>query len=231
MKQILKSVFVTLLVFPLSFLVLKAIQQSIYNIPLIDYWRAYWNSFLLTVPTVIIQTICAIIVAFWAVLRNSRFGKTLLLFYCMLTVFPIQTLLLPEYLVAKSLGVLDTKWAIWLLGFFAPLPVFLILKRMSNLSKAQIEAAMLDGASNRQLFYQIFLPQIKGEVQLIAMLSFIDNWSILEFPSVLLFDTKMMPMAVFFSNNSIELPYALSLFYSIPPVILFAVSLVFSKHD
>ena len=105
--------------------------------------------------------------------------------YVALMLMPFQVTLVPNYLVADWLHILDTRWSIMLPGFFAPFSVYLLTKFMRRIPNSLIEAAKLDGANEWQIFSRICVPLCKGSIASVAILVFIDYWNMVEQPLIM----------------------------------------------
>ena len=144
--------------------------------------------------------------------------------YVALMLMPFQVTLVPNYLVADWLHILDTRWSILLPGFFAPFSVYLLTKFMRRIPASLIEAAMLDGANEWQIFTQICIPLCKGAIASVAILVFIDYWNMVEQPIILLSDSDMHPLSVFLSKintGEVGLAFAVATIYMVPTILIF----------
>lgn len=221
MRNLLKFILLLFMLLPIGLFVLYAIPEFATLIFCETYWHGYWNSVLLTIPIVILQVWIAALAAFGFTRWKGAAKDGILLLYCLLTLLPYQVMLLPNYMTFQTLGILNTRWAIWLPGIFSPLPVFLLTRQMQTISQEQIDAAMLDGVSEWVLFRKIFVPQTKAMMCIAAIISFIDCWGIVELPAVLLSNTDLQPLSILLAGPAIESPYAGAVAYLLPPVILF----------
>ena len=189
-----------------------------------EYLFKYWNSIILTLPIVGGQMIVACL-ASYSFARYRRKRREILFFsYIILMLMPFQVTLVPNYMIADTLGILDTIWAIILPGIFSTFAIFLLTKYMRQIPTGYIEAATLDGASEWQIFTNIALPLCKNAIFALTILLFIDYWNMVEQPLVLLTDTAKQPLSVFLSQiNEPELgiAFAASSVYMIPPLLIF----------
>lgn len=189
-----------------------------------NYLLKLWNSIFLVVPIVILQVGVASVSAYAFTRWRNRLRDSLFFFYVILMLMPYQVSLVPNYLVSKWLGILNTPLAIILPGIFAPFSVFLLTKFMRRIPYAIIESAKVDGASEWQIFTRICIPQCRAALYSIAILVFIDYWNMVEQPLVLLSDAESQPLSVFLSSVStgeIGLAFALATVYMIPCLLLF----------
>lgn len=189
-----------------------------------DYLIKFWNSVKLTVPVVLFQTAVALFASYGFARIKSRLKDIVFLVYVFLTLMPYQVTMVPNYIVAEKLNIIDTVWSIILPGIFSPFAVFLLTKVMKRIPSAFYEAAMLDGASEFSIFLNVYLPVCRSAIFSVMMLIFIDYWNMVEQPLILLSDTTMHPLSVFLSKiNSQEtgIAFAVAVIYMIPPMLMF----------
>jgi len=189
-----------------------------------DYLLKFWNSVILTVPIVLLQLLVATITAYGFTRWRGRVRSGIFFFYVILMLMPYQVTLVPNFLVSKWLGVLNTRWAVILPGIFAPFSVFLLTKFMRRIPYALIEAAKMDGAGEWQIFTKVCIPQCRAAIYSIAILLFVDYWNMVEQPLVLLQDADTQPLSVFLSNinsGEIGLAFAMATVYMVPSLLLF----------
>ena len=189
-----------------------------------DYLLKFWNSVILVVPIVILQVGIASVAAYSFTRWRGRIRSGIFFFYVILMLMPYQVTLVPNYLVSKWLGVLNTRRSIILPGMFAPFSVFLLTKFMRRIPYALIEAAKVDGAGEWQVFTKICLPQCRSALYSIAILVFIDYWNMVEQPLILLEDAAEQPLSVFLSSinaGEIGLAFAMATVYMIPTLLIF----------
>lgn len=189
-----------------------------------DYLFKFWNSVILVVPIMVFQLLVALFAAYGFTRYRGRIKEMLFFIYIILMLMPYQVTLVPNYLVSDWLGILDTRWAIWLPGIFSPFAVYLLTKFMRRIPKGVIEAAQIDGAGEWQIFRRICLPLSKGCMCSVAILIFIDYWNMVEQPLILLADEAMHPLSVFLSkikNEEIGLAFAVATIYMVPTLLVF----------
>ncbi len=189
-----------------------------------EYLIKFWNSVILVVPIVIFQVVVASIAAYSFTRWRGKIRSGIFFFYVILMLMPYQVTLVPNYLVSKWLGIINTRWSIILPGMFAPFSVFLLTKFMRRIPYSLIEAAKVDGAGEWQIFTKICLPQCRSALYSITILVFIDYWNMVEQPLILLNDAEQQPLSVFLSSinaGEIGLAFAMATVYMIPSLLLF----------
>ncbi|NLL77943.1 MAG: carbohydrate ABC transporter permease [Clostridiales bacterium] len=189
-----------------------------------DYLFKFWNSVILVVPIVGFQLLVAALASYGFTRYRGRIKEMIFFIYIILMLMPYQVTLVPNYLVSDWLNILDSRWAIWLPGFFSPFAVYLLTKFMRRIPVSVIEAAQIDGAGEWQIFRRICMPLCKGCMCSIAILIFIDYWNMVEQPLILLSDEAMHPLSVFLSkinSGEIGLAFAVATIYMVPTLLVF----------
>lgn len=200
----------------------KQYYTVLFNSP--EYLLKFWNSVFLTVPVVIFQVALASLAAFGFSRYRGRVREAIFFGYIILMLMPYQVTLVPNYLVARWLELLDTRWAIILPGIFAPFSVFLLTKNMRRIPKSYIEAAELDGAGEWKIFTRVCLPMCKGALVSVSMLVFIDYWNMVEQPLIMFSDEEMYPLSVFLSeinSGEVGVAFAVAVIYMVPTLLMF----------
>jgi multiple sugar transport system permease protein len=189
-----------------------------------EYLLKFWNSVILVGPIVVFQLLVAMAAAFGFTRYRGRVKEMIFFLYIILMLMPYQVTLVPNYLVVEWLGLLDSRWAIWLPGIFSPFAVYLLTKYMRKIPASVMEAAQIDGAGEWQIFRRICMPLCKGAMCSVAILIFIDYWNMVEQPLILLSDPESHPLSVFLSKineGEIGLAFAVATIYMIPPILVF----------
>ncbi len=189
-----------------------------------EYLMKFWNSVILVLPIVLFQVGVASLAAYGFARYRGRGREALFFAYIILMLMPYQVTLVPNYLVAKAVNILDTRWAVVLPGIFTPFSVFLLTKTMRRIPKEIREAASLDGAGEWQIFRRVYLPQCRGALYSVIILVFIDNWNMVEQVLVLLTDPDKQPLSVFLSQintGEVGLAFAAATVYMVPAILLF----------
>lgn len=91
---------------------------------------------------------------------------------------PQQCLIIPQYLLAAEVGLLDTY-----LGIVLPqiatsgVGVMLLHQHMRSLPRALFEAATLDGARDLDLLWRVVVPNVRPAITALAIVFFIGSWN------------------------------------------------------
>lgn len=189
-----------------------------------DYLFKFWNSVIYTVVIVVFQLVVAMLASYAFMRFKGRLKEIMFFLYIIVTLMPYQVTLVPNFLVSDFLGLIDTRWAIWLPGIFSPFAVYLLTKYMKRIPSSIIEAARVDGAGEWQIFRHICMPLCKGALYSVAILVFIDFWNMVEQPLILLTNADLHPLSIFLSKinaGEIGLAFAVATVYMVPSLLVF----------
>ncbi|KHL95698.1 sugar ABC transporter permease [Paenibacillus sp. IHB B 3415] len=187
------------------------------------YLSMFWNSVFLVVPIIAGQTLIAALAAYAFSKLRFRGREFMFLIYVLTMLMPFQVTLVPNYIMAERLGLLNSSGAIILPGIFAAFGVFMLRQFMLDIPYAYIEAAKMDGAGHLRIFYTIIVPMVQPGLAALTILLFVDYWNMVEQPLIFLDDPLRQPLSVYLSDVSSEkgLAFAASAIYMAPMVLLF----------
>ncbi|MBU5451669.1 carbohydrate ABC transporter permease [Pseudoflavonifractor sp. MSJ-30] len=199
---------------------LKSLVQVLLDSP--EFFTMFWNSVTITAGILLGQFAVAVPAA-WG-LAKLHLPRKLGNLYMVLMLLPFQVLMYPEYLVLKSLGLLNTLWAVILPGVFSAYPVFLLTRFFAAIPEEILEAARLDGAGEWQIFRYIALPLGLPGLLSVGILSFLDAWNLIEQPMTFLKNRALWPLSLFLPETTLTdagLGFAAALLMLIPALLLF----------
>ena len=127
-------------------------------------------------------------------------GRSILLYLIIIVMMmPIQVSLVPQYLVLDWMNLLGSYWALIFPRWFAAFGIFLMTQIYQRFPDDILEAAQVVGAGELRKFWNIVLPNSLSGICSLMILSFIDNWNMVEQPLIFLQDYRMYPLSVFLS--------------------------------
>jgi raffinose/stachyose/melibiose transport system permease protein len=143
----------------------------------------FLNSILVVFPSLFLVLVLSIAASFGLEVMKWRGNNIVLLAFLAGIMIPAQMILLPLFTIYFQAGLIDTRWAL-ILTYTAttlPLSVFLMAGFFKNVPRTIIEAAVLDGASIFQVFYQVALPMVANGLITIGLVNFFFLWNDLIF--------------------------------------------------
>lgn len=201
---------------------LQPLVQLLLDTP--DFFAMFWNSFRLTIPSVLGQLVIGAPAA-WALSRLRFRGRGLLFtLYIVLMLMPFQVTMVPNYLVMQNLGLMNTIWAVILPFAFSAFPVFIMAKGFDAVPRALLEASAIDGSSHIGTFFRIGLPLGVPGILSALVLGFLETWNAIEQPMTFLKDPTLWPLSLFLpeiAGEKLGLAMAASLLMLAPAALIF----------
>lgn len=189
-----------------------------------QFFIMFWNSCKLTLPSVLGQLVVGAPAA-WALSRLRFKGrKQLFTVYIVLMLMPFQVTMVPSYIVANALGIMNTHWAVVLPFVFSAFPVFIMAKGFDAVPRPMLEAAAIDGAGHATTFVRIGLPLGMPSILSALVLGFIECWNAIEQPMTFLKTKALWPLSLYLPEivaDRLGLAMVASLLMLTPPVLIF----------
>jgi multiple sugar transport system permease protein len=162
-----------------------------------NFGRFLLNSAIYSVGAVIGTVLSSTLVAY-SFARLKFWGREFWFIVLLGTLMlPSQVLLIPQYIIFRDLGWLDSLKPLIVPTFFGnPFYIFLIRQFLRGLPVSLEEAALLDGANQWQIFTRIMLPLAKPIVVTVAAFSFVTHWNDYLGPLIYLRDPSRMTASV-----------------------------------
>ncbi|MCZ8072697.1 MAG: carbohydrate ABC transporter permease, partial [Paucibacter sp.] len=147
----------------------------------------FLNIFLITIPRIVVTVISCVLVAY-AFARFEFWGKKLLFSVMVGTMMlPLIILRLPQYLVFKEVGWLDSYLPLIVPSAFATdtFFVFMLVQFLRGIPRDMEEAAQIDGCNALQLLWHIIVPLLKPAIISVIVFQFI--WTMNDFMGPLIY--------------------------------------------
>src|SRR2546430_1826683 len=144
----------------------------------INFWRYLFNSVVVATLITAGQVFFSAMAAYaFARLRWRHRDKVFAFFLAGLMVPTIFTLL-PNFVLIKSLGLVDTLLGVALPGMLmTPFAVFFLRQFFLGISHEVEEAALVEGASKARVFFRLILPMSAAPIATLAILTYISAWN------------------------------------------------------
>ena len=202
----------------------------------VSFWTFFKNSLILAVGSVVGIAISGSLSAY--ALARIRFPGRNLWFSLMIAtlLLPFHVVIIPQYIVYNSLGLVNSFWPLLLGKFLAAEAffVFLMVQFMRNLPRELDEAARIDGAGHLRIYRSIMLPLMKPALVTSSIFAFIWSWNDFFGPLLFLKDPELysLPIALrLYVDQTSTSDYGAQMAMAVlalVPVILFFI--VFQRH-
>ncbi len=137
------------------------------------------NSIVITLPSVVIPIILALLAAYAFAWIDFRGRDLLFVGVFALQIVPIQVTLIPLLTQYVQFGLVGTYWTVWLSHtiFGLPLAIFLLHNFMKEIPRSLIEAARVDGAGHVRVFFQVLMPLLVPAIASFGIFQFLWVWN------------------------------------------------------
>ncbi len=190
-----------------------------------QYLLRFWKSLALALPIAALQTVVSVLAGFGFAKCRFPLRRTLFFLLMVLMILPLQVTLVPNYMVLKEMGLLNTCYALVLPAIFVPLGTFIMTQSFQAIPGEVLEAARLDGCTTLGIILRVAVPINKSGLVCTALLSFLDGWNMVEQPVVYLESFSQYPFAVALASvppREQTLLLAACVLVVLPPILLFA---------
>ncbi|MEC0093465.1 carbohydrate ABC transporter permease [Paenibacillus macquariensis] len=119
--------------------------------------------------------------------RKRLKGRNLLLMFIIFTML-FTTGVIPNFILVKSLGLMDTYWSLWFPALISTYNMFVMKTFMEGLPEEIEESAAIDGAGDWRILVQIILPLCKPIMAALSLFYAVSWWN--SYFNVLLYITK-----------------------------------------
>lgn len=170
----------------------------------LNFGRIIVNTLLVAFSVTLLGALANSLAGF-AFARMPLPGREILLLLALSTSFiPFEAIVVPTYLVVKSLGLVNTYWALILPWIINPFGILLLREAFSEVPVELSEAATVDGASWPRIWWSIMLPLVRPSLISFALVQFLWTWDSFFWPLVVTQDPQLRVMQVFLATLSTE---------------------------
>lgn len=158
------------------------------------------NSVIVTTTSVLLSTALSGLAAYGISRREKPFAFALYLLFVSGLLVPVQMIILPLFILLKSIGLLGSVFAVVLpytaLGI--PLGVLVLTPLIATLPKDLSDAARVDGATEIQIFWRVVLPLMRPGLASVAILNGVWIWNDFFIPLIISVksSTQTLPVGI-----------------------------------
>ncbi|TCO51279.1 multiple sugar transport system permease protein [Kribbella antiqua] len=200
----------------------KAVFQQV---PLAGF---FVNSFLVTGLIVVGQLITSTMSGYAFAMVRFRGSKALFWIILATMMVPLQTTIIPVFLIIKYLGLTDSRLSLILPAVGGAFGTFLMRQYFLQMPRELGEAGRVDGASHFQVFARIYAPMARAPMATLAVLTFSAYWNEFFRPLIFLQSTSKftLPLGLVtlqgtLGTGSISIVLAGVIIALIPSVLIF----------
>ncbi len=174
--------------------------DRIFHMTGFSFGRATFNSLFLALACTFVQVMSACMAAFAFTKLPFKGSDKLFGLYLATMMIPGTVTMVPNYIILRVLGLLDTYTGLILPSLANAFGVFLMRQSMMTLNDSYLESAMLDGASLFRVFFAIVLPMVAPTLATMILLAFMGSWNSYLWPLIVLTSTDKQTLQVVLGN-------------------------------
>jgi multiple sugar transport system permease protein len=143
----------------------------------IPFGRAVLNSLIVAGGVTLVQLIVCSLAAYAFACLRFRGREVLFLVYLSALMVPTQVTLIPNFLLVRDFGWINTYQGLILPYGFSSFGTFLLRQYMRTIPRELIEAARIDGAGHFQIYARLILPLARPALGALAIFTFVAQWN------------------------------------------------------
>lgn len=140
-----------------------------------DIMKAYVNTITRTLSGTFLIVAFTMLAAYPLSKRDLPFRNTITIFFLIAMFFSGG--IIPDYLLVKNLGLLDTRWALILPSAVNVFYIIIMRNYFMTIDKGIEESAVMDGANYFTILTKIILPLSKPVIATIALWAAVFHWN------------------------------------------------------
>ena len=200
-------------------------KQVFHAIPILKFaWNSLFITFLAAAFMVLFTSMAA-----YAFARINFKGKNILFIFMLAgLMIPVQSTIVPVFLIIRKLNLIDTKWALIVTSIYYPLGLLMLRQFMMTIPKSYDEAAVCDGAGTLTIFFRVILPMSKSTIMVAFVMHFVSVWNNFFSAMIFLNSTAKMTLPLGITvlnttdgNSNMPLMTSAVLLTLIPPMIIY----------
>jgi multiple sugar transport system permease protein len=157
-------------------------------------FRWYANSLLIGIVMTLVGLLTSSLGGF--VFGKYRFKGRELIFLLILgtMMIPFEVIMVPLYKLFVDLNLTDTYPGLMLLGCVSAFGIFVVRQFMQTIPNDLIDAAVIDGASDLQVYWRIVVPLAKPALAAFAIFHFMWSWDWFLWPLIIINNPDMFTL-------------------------------------
>ncbi len=190
-------------------------------------WRAMWNSFFYAALATICCLLICSIAGYGFEVYHDKWKDRLFSVLLLAMMVPQVATMIPLFQLFSTAGLLNTAVGFILPMISTPFMIMMFRQNARSFPVDIIEAARIDGLSEIQIFFRIFIPTMRSTYAAAAVITFMNAWNTYLWPKVIMTDNKSLTMPMLIANliTGYVTDYGMLmcgvLFCSIPTMVIF----------
>lgn len=198
---------------------------------LMPFWRMFFNTVFYAGCITAGQVFFCSLAGYAFARLQFRGRDALFVLYLGTLMVPLTVTVIPQFIIMRVLGWVDTPWAMIVPGLFGgAFGTYLMRQFFSTLPTDLEEAATLDGCSPWQIYWRVLLPHARPAVTVLAVLTWVNVWNDFLWPLLMIQRNSLATLTLGLVRMRGEyvarwpLIMAMSMLIMLPLVIIYAIA-------
>lgn len=149
-------------------------------------WDFLLNSIFVSVTTSLLSVGLSTVVGYGFAKFRFRGRDALLWGMLSTTLLPFSSVIIPLYLIIRTIGLTDSLWALIFPFALTGQSIFLARQFILSLPDELIDAARVDGATEFKIFTAVIFPLLGPAITTLGIMAFLYSWNLFLWPLVIL---------------------------------------------
>jgi multiple sugar transport system permease protein len=171
-------------------------QNYLKTVSVMPFGRFYLNSVVQAAAVTALQLLTSSLAAFAFARLRFRGRDTLFLLYLATMMIPFPVTMIPNFVIIRILGWIDTFKALIFPPAFSAFSTFLLRQYFLSLPIELDDAARVDGASSFRIWWQIIMPLSGPAVATLGIFTFLGQWNNFLWPLIVTNSEHMQTLPV-----------------------------------
>ncbi|HEY9594295.1 MAG TPA: carbohydrate ABC transporter permease [Spirochaetia bacterium] len=195
------------------------------------FGRYYLNSIVIAVVVSLSNVLLAALTGFAVSNKYSYRGKNAVFaFFLGTMLLPFELIMIPLYIMMRTLGLLNTYAAMIIPGLVSAFGVFLLRQTINDIPQDFLDAGRIDGAHEITLFARVIVPLSMPVMAALLVFTFVGSWNSYFWPLVVVNSERLRTLTLAvaymqgFYSTDYPLVMAAAVLSSVPIMLVFAFS-------
>lgn len=155
-----------------------------------DFATYFKNSFIVTTTSTLITISINLLAGFAFAKYDFKFKEVFFLIVLSTLMIPLQVTMIPNFIIASTLGIRNTLWGVIIPPCAEALGLFMARQFISDIPNELMEAGRIDGATEFTIFRKIIIPNVKPLISVLVIFTVMWRWNDLQWPLIMLSNDK-----------------------------------------
>lgn len=191
------------------------------------FTRFFQNTVFITIGTTVLTLFTSSTAGFAFAKYEFRGKRILFVLVLMMLMLPPQVTLIPTFLMARNLGLVNSFFGLLIPGITSVFGIFLIRQYLQSIPDELIDAARIDGCNDWNIYTMIILPLITPALAVLTIFTFTSSWNSFLWPLIIATSSDMYTLQVgiaFFSGQTgteYQLMMAVAVVSMLPVILIY----------